>query len=207
MKVPKWNPVQIRLIAILSAASLLFLVCMEHAHACSCCADPGDWQQSDWTLATNEIVAMEGAKYSGTFRIDMMDVPSSELEKVVITGQIRDGAFSLWTNGHQLVRLAVPNTCEELQTDTGGDTTDVVLYKERTFDCAVENVDPRLTRYLGARATLVLQGHGNHCFTLGDLEHWIVQFQDKSGSQASPRAYGNIDTSNVPQDWYKVKRR
>jgi hypothetical protein len=187
-------------------AVLLCLAYTDDAHACACCADPGDREQLHWTLSTNEKIAMDGAKYSGTFRIDMMDVPNSELEKVAITGQMHDGAFSLWANHQELLRLALPDTCEELQTDTGADTTEVILYKERTFDCAVQNVDPRLTRYLGERATLVLQGHGNHCFALCDLEHWIVQFQDKSRSQASPRAYGRIDTSTVPEDWYKIRR-
>lgn len=208
-KRPTSQSSQTQVIAILSGALLPLLVCMQHAQACSCCADPGEWRRFNWTLTTGEQVAMEGSKYSGKFRIDITDaVGDPKLQDMVITAQFHDGTFSLWANGvqghHQLLQLNVPISAEDLQTDTGGstDSTQVVLYKERTFDCTVQLVDPRLTRYLGAHATLILQGDGNRCFTLDDLQRWIVRFQDISGSQAQPRAYGTIDTSTVPEDWY-----
>jgi hypothetical protein len=153
---------------------------------------------------------MEEAEYSGTLRLEMLDLQAdSDLEYMQVTGQFHDAKFSLWANGaqghHELIRLSVPNTGEELQSDMGGHDGQVVLYKERTFDCAVEIVDSRLSRYIGPHAKLILQGHGNRCFAPPDLERWIVRFDESPGpsTQANYRAYGTIDTAGVPADWYK----
>ena len=151
---------------------------------------------------------MEGAYYSGTLRLEQVERQDSEFEDMAVTAQFRDAHFSLWANGHrELIRLTLPDSCEAFESDTGEGSTQVILYKERTFDCTVEFVDPRLSRYLARRATLVLQGHGNRCFTLADLERWIVKLQEKPGTeyQSHHRANGVIDTKSVPDDWHKKR--
>jgi hypothetical protein len=196
-----------RLIPLLFFVGIPILV-VKAALACSCCADPGDWRRFNRPLSTGEMAAMEGANYSGTLRLEQLDRQDREFEDMTVRAELHDARFTLGANEHrELIRLTLPDSCDVFQSDTGGGGTQVILYKERTFDCAVEFVDPRLSRYLASRATLVLQGHGNRCFTLTDLERWIVKFEERPGTeyQSHHRAYGVVDTKSVPSDWHKKR--
>lgn len=166
--------------------ALLMLAGPQDAMSCACCAERGFWWRWQAAVTDDERVNIDASRFSGFFEME-------EVWRPAVVATLSDWFFVIQmadrTKPEELLRIKCSSVAAYYHTDTGeGPDGDVVLFKEMALPGVVSAAHDTLTSLVGASATVILQGRGNHCFNPNDLQRWIV----KLGNRQWPVAYGSI---------------
>ena len=183
------------------------------ARPCACCANPGEWGEthrqipaegSPLKLFNNQMKQFElvGSVFSlehskGSEILDRgYDVRAKYGDKIW-TFFVTDGSKHDY---RPVFALQLSHEYTEFKVDQGikSDTGQVELYKELRFSGLLTRITSGIPIQEHSTATLVLQGRGNNCFNVADLNHWIFHFKVEEGAATEwAGADGTIDPVGV----------
>ena len=197
-------------VSILIAGTLASVV--SASTFCACCAEPGFRSISKQRVDASTLALLGEMKFveaselyldAGEFE-PIRGLPELKADydaqksidfSLVESFLARTWAFNFSTAAGRrgTVTLPAPRQMSKMMIDTrmasSPSATDVVLYKEMTFDGRIASSTGIFRRAQGAAYKLVLQGQGNVCDNASDYKYWRL---DVNGSSASYELMGTM---------------
>lgn len=172
------------------------------ALACACCADPGYRVEGSLTLDVVKKQELERVRFAKT--VSVYEGPGEDPIKGISPGSneyslssASKGSVLLWKlkgdGGSGTLTLTLPSKIERFYADLH-DTPpnrETVLYKEWRLAAKLTGTGVFKAGIVkGTKATLILQGRGNHCDDAEMFTHWTLIVK---GPKADYILYGALD--------------
>lgn len=173
-------------------------------HACACCSDPGERDESVQKLEGHTKDELRLVRFGSRARVYMTAAGNEGIAGITDPEARYDLAVSQrgdqWTftltsskkaRGQLTFTLPASFTSFAVDKQDGPPNTDPVLYKEWRLEAPVTSSGSFAPATTGAPATarLVLQGKGNSCTSAGDFTHWMLTVK---GPRADFRLFGPL---------------
>ena len=191
--------------SLLLFATALFVLSLQHALGCACCADDGEYQfVADAPISESQRAQLAEMKFADAARLYLTDAGEEALKgigsvteenTVSVSIEPRQWALTFRSadGGTGTLKLAAPTRMTTFVAhlhERENAPLGPILYKEwRCQGMAKGDGIFQKGFTAPARYTLIFQGRGNRCDNAGDFKHWRLEI---SGSKASYAFFGKL---------------